>query len=64
MPASADTSICHNGLVNVSGGDGNDTLRIIGTEFSDIFVITAEELSEPEERSIIRSENLELDGSW
>lgn len=30
-----------NALVNVNGGDGNDTLKIIGTEFADKFVVTA-----------------------
>jgi Ca2+-binding RTX toxin-like protein len=30
-----------NSPVNISGGAGNDTVRIIGTEFSDKFVITA-----------------------
>ncbi|MFU8789007.1 MAG: calcium-binding protein [Methylobacter sp.] len=31
-----------NALVNIDGGEGNDTLRVIGTEFSDDFVITAD----------------------
>jgi len=29
-----------NALVNIDGGDGNDTLTVIGTEFSDTFIIT------------------------
>ncbi len=31
-----------NSPVNVNGGDGNDTLKIIGTEFADKFVVTAD----------------------
>ena len=52
-----------NGLVNVNGGDGNDTLRIIGTEFSDIFVITAEGIvGAGRTVNYTEIENLELDG--
>ncbi|MBD2198648.1 MULTISPECIES: DUF4347 domain-containing protein [Calothrix] len=34
-----------NAPVNLNGGDGNDTLKVIGTEFADKFVVTANAIS-------------------